>query len=195
MGIRPLKNKVVLLNDDNLTIQKLQEGISLLSKKYKETKLEHVNKIKNCLERFQNTFKSFMHKKEFQNDKIIIQELIDNGFKVVKVPSNIVRPLCAEDATSDTHYLSNYMNAIVHENKDGDLVYITNKSPVDRVINTFLDESDIDLGFSMQKVFKDSIKDYVKPENVYFVSGKNTVPEMLENYQGGIHCMCSEVPD
>lgn len=194
LGIRPLKDKVVLVQDDNLTLAKLREAVKKAEIFHKESRTETSENIKFTITYLKNAFEYFIHSKEYQNDDLIAKELTDYGFKVVRVPSNIVRPTNSADINNDTHYISNFMNAIVHENKDGDLVYITNKSNLNKHVGIVSLEMQKAVGLDFEEAFKGSLKNYVKPENVYFVDGSGIVPELLENYQGGIHCMCAEVP-
>ena len=88
------------------------------------------------------------------------------------------------------------MNANVCKNKDGELVYITNKANVEFRLGVPKDLAE-KIGFSFEEEFKKYLAPYVKPEHVYFVRGKNDfiVNELLFDYQGGIHCMCSEIPE
>ena len=194
LGVRPLKDKVVLVQDDELTLQKLQEIVDKAKKYCQKNKSADAKKIKMFLEMIKDIFQSSMAKKEYRNDKLIAKELTEYGFKVVKVPSNITRLANEADLNQDTHYISNFMNAIVHQNKDGDLVYITNKSDIDSALNDVSPKVKEDIGFDWQNIFKQSVSEYIKPENVYFVDGCGVIPQLIQNCQGGIHCLCSEVP-
>lgn len=87
-------------------------------------------------------------------------------------------------------YLNNFTNAIVTE-KNGELVYITNESLLDdelELTNDIIDK----IGFSTKQYFIDSIKDFVQPENIHFIS-KETTKELFK-YLGGIHCTGAEIP-
>jgi hypothetical protein len=87
-------------------------------------------------------------------------------------------------------YKNNFSNAIVTE-KDGELVYITNEALLDDEIG--LTEDIINkIGFSTKQYFMDSIKEFVKPENIHFIS-KDTTKELFK-YLGGIHCTGAEIP-
>ena len=51
-------------------------------------------------------------------------------------------------------------------------------------------------GFSFEKEFVNSLKPYIKEENVYFVEGKaGEIQDSLENLAGGIHCLTTEMPN
>lgn len=87
-------------------------------------------------------------------------------------------------------YLNNFTNAIVTE-KNGELVYITNASLLDDELGLTNDIIN-KINFSTQQYFIDSIKNFVKPENVHFIS-KDTTKELFK-YLGGIHCTGAEIP-
>lgn len=88
----------------------------------------------------------------------------------------------------------NFMNAIITKNKKGEMVYISNKSDFDKRIG-LTPEIIKESGFSFEKEFVNSLKPYIKEENVYFVEGKNgEIQDSLENLAGGIHCLTMEMP-
>ena len=116
------------------------------------------------------------------------EELADAGYNVVKVPGRIFDYINDSDGILPQHIL-NYMNGIVHENKNGDLVYITNKSNLNKYCG-ITDNVAQKIGFDFQTEFINSVKDYIKPENIYFVDSKM----FLKNYEGGIHCLVAEMP-
>ena len=93
-----------------------------------------------------------------------------------------------------THSL-NFINAIVTKDKKGEMVYISNKSDFDKRIG-LTPEIIKESGFSFEKEFVNSLKPYIKEENVYFVEGKNgEIQDSLENLAGGIHCLTTEIPE
>lgn len=93
-----------------------------------------------------------------------------------------------------THSL-NFMNAIITKNKKGEMVYISNKSDFDKRIG-LTPEIIKESGFSFEKEFVNSLKPYIKEENIYFVEGKNgEIQDSLENLAGGIHCLTTEIPE
>lgn len=86
------------------------------------------------------------------------------------------------------------MNAIVHEKSDGELVYITNKSVLDEFCGITPEVSE-KLNFSFEKMFENCVKEYVKPENIHYISSDGYIPTLLErDCHGGIHCLTAEVP-
>ena len=56
---------------------------------------------------------------------------------------------------------------------------------------------DKEAGEIFDKAFDESFSDYVDKEHVYFINGdKDFVKEkMLYGYGGGIHCVCTEIPE
>ena len=89
----------------------------------------------------------------------------------------------------------NFMNAIITKNKKGEMVYISNKSDFDKRIG-LTPEIIKESGFSFEKEFVNSLKPYIKEENVYFVEGKDgEIQDSLENLAGGIHCLTTEMPN
>lgn len=193
LGIRPLKNKVVLVNDDNMLSEALHNAITNAKEfAYKNCDAE-VREVQHILEEMKEVFEIGRLKNEYKNTEKIIQELQDYGFKTVRVPGCFNRASFYGDVNDENHYMANFMNAIVHEKSDGSLVYITNKSLLDDMAH-ITPEVEKKIGFSFHSLFKNSIKDYVKPEDIYFVSGDGYVPMSLERSQGGIHCLCAEVP-
>ena len=87
-------------------------------------------------------------------------------------------------------YLNNFSNAIVTE-KNNELVYITHEALLDDEIG-LTDDIIKKIGFSTKQYFIDSIKDFVKPENIHFISKAST--KELFKYLGGVHCIGAEIP-
>lgn len=195
--IRPLDNKRILLADDNKSLEVLKSGIDKI--------LEYVNGEPNADTElcFDIINKILMRKVNLETEladnmlpkadevEAILQK---NGYEVIRVPGRVYR--IAEGEEKDLQHYCNYMNANVLKNKDGELVYITNKGLVDDMLG-LTPELSKKFGFSFEKAFVDSISPYVKKEHIYFVSGeRNSVAtEMLFLNQGGIHCACMEIPE
>ncbi len=194
LGIRPLKNKIVLVNDKDLTINCIRNAIKQAENHLKTKSDALICGVKQNLEYILAEFKhACKENPNYKNFKRIQNELTDYGFKVVKVPGSVIRTPRNFDKHTESHYMANFMNAIVHEKPDGSLVYITNKSNLDDIAAIGNYEEKI-LNFSFEKMFRDSIKDYIMPENIHFISGDNLIPRLLDFSQGGVHCLCAEVP-
>ena len=162
--LRPLNNGKVLLADDEITYQLLKENSSQLAEPFRQ--VIGMNRLPQADE--------------------VAEVLNKNGYEVVRVPGRIYAP--GKMHNSDEYYLKhycNYMNANVIQNPDGDLVYITNKSNINKAA-----------GFDFEAAFIESISPYVRKDKVYFIKGEDdfVAKEMLTEFQGGIHCACTEVP-
>lgn len=185
--IRPLDDKRVLLADDKLTVRVLEEGLEKLPKDDDTYK---------AMRSFINIFKSNIQLNDRAQTDEIEEILEDNGFEVIRVPARVYDTEPGGDEDASLKQFCNYINANVLINKDGEMVYITNKSNIDELLGLTPALSK-KIGFSFEKSFIDSISKYVNPEHIYFVDGDNNFVSkfMLTGYQGGIHCTCSEVPE
>ncbi len=162
--IRPLDNKRILLTDDKLTYEILKKHSSKLAEPFK--KLSEQNRLPKADD--------------------VAKVLEENSYEVIRVPGRIYdKGVMKENGEFYLKHYCNYMNANVIKNPDGDLVYITNKSNINKLV-----------GFDFEKEFIESISPYIKKEKVYFISGEDNFvgEEMLPNCLGGIHCTCTEVP-
>lgn len=183
--VRPLKNKTVLVADDKIWFDRIHkivkdiENDSSLVKVYNKLK-EIRNKLCVMIAEISNS--QYIHTSKVQ------EELADAGYNVVKVPGRIFDYINESDGILPQHIL-NYMNGIVHEDKNGDLVYITNKSNLNKYCG-ITEKVAQKIGFDFQTEFVNSVKDYIKPENIYFVD----TYKFLKYFQGGIHCLAAEMP-
>lgn len=189
--IRPLDKKQILIADDNLTLKTLQNIYDKLNENPKENKTA-IKKTKYAIKEFKLNVKISDLPKIEETVKI----LEEAGYKPIRVPGRIYNVDTIYSTTGEDlpqHYC-NYMNANVLKNKNGNLVYITNKSDIDDRLGLtpkIIQET----GCSFEKAFVDSISPYIDKNHIYFVSGnKNFMSKLLTKYQGGIHCICSEVP-
>ncbi len=160
MTIRPLKYPYVLVNDIKETDK--------VAKNFKGDKSILNNyrdyQIANVLLNYES------------GDKIA-DDLEKNGFKPIRVPGVFGRNI-------------NFMNAIVHEKKDGSLCYITNSCECANEDYMYF-----------QKAFEKSLKKTCKDiDDIRFVSGgrslkpDNNIMTLLGWLYGGIHCMTAEEP-
>lgn len=193
LGIRPLKNKVVLVNDEKLFSKALHNAINN-AREYAYTNHDpEVRTVQLALEEMKEIFEIGRLKNGYNNTEKIIEELEDFGFTPVRVPGVFIRPPFGKDAADENHYMANFMNAIVQEKSDGSLVYITNKSLLDNMAQ-ITPEVEEKINFSFHKMFTDSVKNYIKKEDIHFINADGYIPTSLEYSQGGIHCLCAEVP-
>lgn len=196
--IRPLDNKKILLTDDKLSLEILKKGynkflefVSNLPQKERKDYLVQDRSFQNLIRDFEYFQKGNINNAKTEDVEKVLKE---KGFEVIKVPGRIYE-------TGDYHkadflyHFCNYMNANVIKNKDGKLVYITNKSSVDDMLKLTPELAE-KIGFSFENEFINSISDYVDKDHVYFINGeKDFIKEkLLHGYGGGIHCVCTEVP-
>lgn len=187
--IRPLKNNDVLVTDDKMWMDKISEIIERISQDkalFKDGKVKKVyNKL--CEIKKQLTI-MFAPISQYVKPSVIQEELVNFGYNPIRVPGRIFDYKNTDEGIIPQHIL-NYMNAIVHENKDGELVYITNKSNLNKYCG-ITEEMAKKIGFDFESEFINSVKDYIKPENIYFVNTQT----MLKHYEGGVHCLAAEMP-
>lgn len=153
MAIRPLNYPYILVNDFGLTEE-------LLKYKFQKSALDKLIGEKSR----DNRSRGYASANE------TIQSLKEAGFVPIRVPG-----IFGKDR-------ANFMNAIVHQDTDGQLIYITNKSPFKKI--------------NFELAFKNYIKRAAPQiKEVLFIDGNGLVNESLSKYSGGIHCMSSERPD
>jgi hypothetical protein len=170
MKIRPLKYPYILINDYNLMIKEL------------EKREDKSYKAKNYIKRLKRKLAN-MTKNEVQKDYVSAvqteKELTDLGFKVIRVPGIVDRR-------------ANFMNAVVHERDNGELVYITNKT-------SFMNSFDIDLNNLFRKYLLKNAPDVKRVEFIsgpVYENGRTFLEKALDDPKNGaIHCMASERPD
>lgn len=185
--IRPLKDGKILVADDRMTLNILKNARKNLEKEDDLSINETLMRLDYIIEGMEDVIKTG------KSTKSVIKKLEKEGYKPIRVPGRIVR----DSEVGNLKNIMNFMNAIVHENPDGDLVYITNNS-------SFVDGLHLDknlakkVGLDIKENFINAIKNYIKPENIYFVKGGQNFEEdiefILRTQDGGIHCLTAEVP-
>ena len=196
--IRPLDNKRVLVADDRLTIKAIKKAIENIAKyqisktctKAEIKELDDVKKgLKTMLKDFERDVK---HTKNPKADEIA-GVLKDNGYTPIMVPGRFYYAIPDKNKDDLVHSL-NYMNAVVHKKNDGSLVFVTNKSNLNKDYGLTPEISE-KIDFDFEKMFIKSVQPYIKKENIYFVEGTNNkIARLLETEGGGIHCLCNEIP-
>jgi hypothetical protein len=198
--IRPLDNKRILLADDSMTSNILLSGLSKfktfidsLPSDQREKYLENYHKMNKFVNSFINTD---IKSNTFSDVNKVFKKLEQAGYDVIRFPGRIYRTNKIANSENEiclTHFC-NYMNANALKNKDDKMVYITNKSDIDEKMGLTPELAEA-IGFSFEQSVLDELSKYIDLKHVYLVSGDNNfVQKMLTNYQGGIHCVCSEVP-
>ena len=198
--LRPLKDKKVLIADDNTMLETLAKGFeSIKNAAFKVTEDER-EKFRIPFAKtatYFNQFKKILSINPYANMKDVETSLLKAGYEPIKVPSRLFEIFGDQDGNKNSYLLKqlqNYMNANVLINNKNEVVYITNKSHLDESLG-LTDEIKEKTGFSLEQAFLDKIKPYV--DKVYFVSGENNAIEkkLFAEQYGGIHCMCMEIPE
>ncbi|MCM1003713.1 MAG: hypothetical protein NC408_05155 [Candidatus Gastranaerophilales bacterium] len=196
--IRPLDNKRILLADDKISVETLYKGLDKLKAYITMNPFEDTQKYKeayNTMLKFIRIFEAEITLNNRAQTDEIEKILSDNDFEVIRVPGRIYETEPNSDGDNFLKQYCNFINANALKNRFSELVYITNKSNIDERLGLTPEMAET-IGFSFEKEFINSISPYVNPEHIYFVDGdKNFISKiMLTEYQGGIHCTCSEVP-
>lgn len=197
--MRPLKDGKILICDDSMTIKALNKAIKSIQK-YIETnncsKTEK-NELLAVKEKLQTLLKEFKkdvklnHNFSADNQEKFFKSI---GYEPIRVPSRIYTTIPNSPCDDLSHSL-NYINAIVHEKADGDLVFITGKSALDEECGITKKISE-KIGFDFEKMFVDAVSPYIKKENIKFISGDNNyLANLLKKEEGGLHCLCNEIPE
>ena len=198
--IRPLNDKKVLIADDQMMLGTLEQGFKKLEKLIISTPREQREQLRTPfmqLGTYFMGFKEILQKNPYAPMQEVEKTLINAGYKPIKVPGRLFEIEACSDETGKNYILKhchNYLNANAHINDKNELIYITNKSSLDDTLE-LSPEFKEKFGFSFEQAFLDAVKPHV--DKVYFVSGKNNVlsDSLLPNYNGGIHCMCMEIPE
>ena len=194
--IRPLDNKRVLVANDDMTIKMFETGIKTFIDAAMKAKNDYkeLTQIDSIIEKLLLQKKCFSDAVKNNNDrpsyKEIAKTLTKKGFEPIPVPGRVYY-----HKGEDLVQTLNYMNAVVAVNDNDEMVYITNKSKLDEKFG-ITKEIEEKYGFSTEKYFKDAISEYIKPENIHFISGyANSIADDLERLAGGIHCKICEIPE
>ncbi len=196
--IRPLKDKKVLVADDETMLNILIDGFEKIKQAIIQSPQSERNKFRNAFVQtgvYAKQFIEILKHNSYASMNKVEKALENAGYQPIKVPARLFEVYGDEDYKGKCilKQLLNYANAQVHINDKGETVYITNKSNLDEKLGLTKEIQKL-TGFSFEKAFLDAIKPYV--DKTYFVSGKNNAlsEELLAKQYGGIHCMGAEVP-
>lgn len=206
LSVRPLSNKNIIINDPRLILNELRQAIKKASTIYdKNPSNELGNVIKNLGKILNDTNTAFERYNIKAQTKTLREELKANKFNVIRVPAAILQPANSTSKSYNPNSIEsrlfderkfnlNYLNAIVHERPDKSLVYITNKSDLDKKVGITPEIAEL-IDFSFEKMFVKNLKGIIKPEDIHFVGGDcNFIQNMLRDTHAGIHCLTSEIP-
>ena len=196
--IRPLKDKKVLIADDNMMLDILAEGAEKIKNAAMQAPKDQREQFRTPLAQtnlYLQQFKEIINQNPYAKMQDVEKALIDAGYEPIKVPARVFE-IYGNKGTPNSFYLKqlhNYMNANVLINDKNEVIYITNKSNLDETLGLTKEIKD-NIGFSLENEFIKHIKPHV--DKIYFVSGENNaIPKTLLPIQnGGIHCMCAEIP-
>ena len=197
--IRPLKDKKVLVADDEMMLKALNKGYNtirdLMDELSDNEKLKYADALYE-VDIVKERFKNLLKINPYADIKEVEKALVDGGYEVIKVPARIFDLEKDYNPAGSKTYLRplhNYINANVHINDKGQLIYITNNSVMDTEMG-LTEEVQKMTGFSLKKIFWEAVKPHV--DKVYFVSGRNNALQntLLRENLGGIHCVAAEVP-
>jgi hypothetical protein len=198
--IRPLKDKKVLIADDNMMYKILTRSLDKLTDYVFTlpygTRSQFVTCFINLWKQIDNFPKNMANNRYARIEKVE-SALQKAGYKTIPVPARLYQTIKEENANKTTSTILkhdlNYLNAHALINSKGELVYITNKSDIDSELG-FTPEIIRKTGVSIEKAATDALKKHV--DKLYFVSGDNNAVsrELLSELYGGIHCSGMEVP-
>lgn len=196
--LTPIGDNKILLADDHLMLEQLSKMMNKLEIEQKKEGNDEIEQQALNIALFDVTklykkFKSEISKNEFESTNKIKSILEKEGFEVISVPSRIYDSLGGELG----HKL-NYSNAVTFKTENDETVLITGKSNLNERMG--LTESiQKRIGMNFESIFIDAVKDHIKPENIHFVIGGEdyygNLDSILWNYGGGLHCMCTEIPE
>ena len=197
--VRPLKDKKVLIADDEKMLSTLTQGFNKIkdqiiqdTENNQKILTEAFIRLGTCISKFKQTIAT----NPYANMNVVEKSLTDAGYETIKVPARLFEITENMEAYTTEYLLKhklNYLNANLNINDKNELIYITNKSNLDKELG-LTPQIQEKINFSVEKAFIESVKDHV--DKVYFVSGKNNaIPDLLSEWNGGIHCMSMEVPE
>lgn len=197
--IRPLKDKKVLIADDEMMLQILNKGFKKIQEAVINSPASEKEKFREPfvqLGTYFQQFKNIIEINPYSNMKEVENALIKAGYEPIKVPGRIFE-IMQNLEPENTEYLLkhslNYINANTLINDKNELIYITNKSSLDDMLG-LTPEIKSKINFSIENEFLEAVKPHV--DKVYFISGENNaLTRLLPEYNGGIHCMAMEVPN
>lgn len=198
--IRPLKDKKVLIADDEMTAELLQKGFAKLHNFVARLPKSEMEQYRDAYVKtgcMAQAFKKIIDINPYAKPKEAEDALLKAGYEPIRVPGRLFELFSSKGDNGKPEYIlknhQNFINANVHINDKDEIVYITNKSNIGKTLGMSEKLQDL-TGLNFEKIFADSIKPYV--DKIYFVSGKDDAiaNKLLPEYYGGIHCMTMEVP-
>ena len=158
-----------------------------------------LKKLADCCARYEK----HLARESYASGEEVASVLEQQGFKPIMIPG-IIADADAKEGSS--HFIVNYLNALVTQDKNGDLIYSGSETPV------------FEGGFSLDKAFEQELRKALKESNpvleskfisTHFVYGDpllgrddeylpgevSFLSDRLRVQKGGLHCMVTEYPD
>lgn len=201
--ITPIGDNKILVANDNLMLESLDkvlEACVFFAEENPDD--ESANEVRKVAQKLVEVIESFEESKEkykFKGaDEETAQILKDNGFEVIPVPSRVYYLGGWEKKNSKekiTHLL-NYSNALTFKDRNNEPVLIAAKSGLEKKIG-LTPEIAKKIRIDFESLFKAAVSKHIKPQNIHFIQGdrKRPIADILEECKGGLHCMCTEIPD
>ena len=200
--ITPIGDNKVLVANDKLMIEALDKlkiaCIKFVEQNPDDEEAGEIKKVIKNLEEETIAFKKCVDEYLYKGcDEETLDVLKKNGFKAIPVPSRIYdfsKWNRGNNIENPTHLL-NYSNAITFKDRSNETVFITGKSGMEKKIG-LTDSIARKIGTSFEKLFIEAVVPHLNPKNIHFIEGSsfNPISKILEERQGGLHCMCTEVP-
>ncbi len=185
LGLRPLHDNIVLLNDPALSQALLDEARRTSDDPTVHRQLRF---LKDSLERY----RKYQQRRGYADTDTLERQLKTAGFRVIRIPG-VVRMRTSERYPAPDREAGrcvSYANALVHQRKNGELVYITNASYLPLLDRLFERELKARAPWIKQV---DWISGQTKPfRDTPFHT--NAIATHLD-LGGGIHCLSNERPD
>ena len=200
--ITPIGDNKILVANDNLMLKNIENMTKRIST-YLDSNPDDkdilaLKQIRKDLKELKEKFE--YEKNQFINngaDEEVAKILQKEGFEVIKVPSRIYECDASYEHYRDklAHRKLNYSNAITFKTENNETVFITGKSNLDEELG-ITEEISQKVGIGFERAFRNAIKPHIKPEHTYFIQGSDyySISEILYNNDGGLHCMCAEIP-
>lgn len=201
--VTPIGDNKILIANDDLMLKQLDEmldkALDYMHKHPNDEDIEQIELFTTCLIESLYDFREVVGKYYYKGaDEKAAKQLENEGFEVIRIPSRIYN---FNDWNDNSYYEKishqlNYSNAITFKNRKNEPVLIIGKSDFPRKCG-LTPEISKKLGIDFEDAFKKSIYPHVKPENIHFITGDKKMPisNILENFKGGLHCMCVELPE
>jgi len=188
-------DRKVYICDDNLMLNGIKKGIKNI-----ETLLytDPKSRTKTLIElyvkllKISDDFECISKLSPYEKTEPTINAIEKAGYEAIRIPARLYRFIKSRHHLQHI-YGTNFANAILHKNPNGETVLLTNESSNDVALGIDKKMESM-INFSFKKIFLDALSPHIKKENIHFIKGNNnSVGKLLSNL-GGIHCSSAEIP-